>query len=187
MSHTAKRNLILLLICVAVIWGLRWSALRAHHLSFVPPAMKVSRVLYVAEEAWGFGPGGNETGIIVYRMPDAARQRIEADGLDWLNGPSGGGPEWHGHYRNWHETPFNPDVPGAFDIWALKRRAESCDHGGGIAGYMFRYGFCIPFDSDVEKLANIALVAPGSYYAFGRIGMLLLIPSENRIIYAYNG
>ena len=28
---------------------------------------------------------------------------------------------------------------------------------------------------------------PGSFYAFGRLGMLLLIPAENRVIYAYNG
>ena len=187
MSGTANRYLILLLICAAAIWGWRWLALRAHHFSFVPPAMEVSRILYLAEEAWGFGPGGNETGIIVYRMPRATRQRIEADGVDWLNSLAGGGPKWRGSYRNWHETPFDPEVRGAFDIWALKRRAESCDHGGGIAGYMFRYGFCIPFDRDVEGLANRALVASGSYYAFGRIGMLLLIPSENRIIYAYNG
>lgn len=152
--------------------------------------MEVSRILYVAEEAWGFGPGGNETGIILYAMPEGTRQRIETGGIAWLNGLRGGGPEWHGFYRDWHATPFDafdPDTPGAFDIWALEARDESCGHGGGIAGYMFRYGFCIPFDREVEALANRALSKAGSYYAFGRIGMLLLIPSENRIIYAFNG
>jgi hypothetical protein len=52
---------------------------------------------------------------------------------------------------------------------------------------MDAYGYCIPFDPDIEALANRALSMPGSFYAFGRIGMLLLIPAENRIIYAYIG
>ena len=158
---------------------------RSHHLSFVPPAMGVRTILYVEKEAWGFGPGGNETGIIVYEMPETTRERILNEGIDWLNGLPGSGNRWRGRYRNWHSTPFDPDVAGAFDIWAMEN--ESCGHGGGIAGYMFRYGFCVPFDPHYESLANEALSSSGGFYAFGRIGMLLLIPSKDLVIYAYNG
>lgn len=160
---------------------------RSRHLSFVPPAMGVRTVLYVEEEAWGFGPGGNETGIIVYRMPASTRERILSEGIEWLNGLPGGGHRWRGVYRDWHSTPFDPDVDGAFDIWTMEKRDESCGHGGGIAAYMFAYGFCIPFDPHYESLANEALSSSGGFYAFGRIGMLLLIPSQDLIIYAYNG
>ncbi len=162
-----------------------WShVLRSHHLSAVPPGLEVTRVLYAAEEAWGYGPGGNETGIIVYQMPPSAKVRIERGGKEWLETLPGSGKRWRGRYSTWHQTPFDPNVNRAFDIW---NSGEYCGHGGGIAGYMFRYGFCIPFDKDVERLANDALSSSGSYYAFGRIGMLLLNPEKSRIIYAYNG
>ena len=62
-----------------------------------------------------------------------------------------------------------------------------CGMGDGVAAYMARYGFCIPFDREVEALADEALARPGSFYAFGRIGMLLLIPAKRRIVYAYSG
>jgi len=174
----------------AVVLGVvlaRQSALTSHHLSFVPPAMEVSDILYVAEESWGFGPGGNETGIIVYQMPPLTRERIEREGILWLSSLEGSGDRWRGRYTMWHQTPYSADAAGDFDFWSLGEMGESCGHAEGIARYMFRYGFCIPFDEDIEALANEALEAPGGFYAFGRIGLLILIPEKNRIIYAYNG
>lgn len=178
------RRVVWVIAFLALIAAVSWYLFkRSHHLSFVPPAMGVRTILYVEEEAWGFGPGGNETGIIVYEMPATTRERILDEGTDWLSGLAGSGNRWHGVYRNWHSTPFDPNVTGAFDIYAM----EICGHGGGIAGYMFRYGFCVPFDTHYESLANEALSSSGSFYAFGRIGMLLLIPSKDLVIYAYNG
>lgn len=156
-------------------------------MAFVPPDIDAKKILYSAEEAWGFGPGGNETGIIVYALPEPARLRIEAEGTMWLDQLPGSGKDWPGHYRNWRETPFDPNVRGAFDIWSMEARLETCGHGAGLAAYMFRYGFCIAFDREIERIANNVLSNTGSYYAFGRIGMLLIIPTENLIIYAYNG
>jgi len=180
-----------LALFAAVAWSLAvvgWSQLtRSYHLSVVPPEMGVSTILYVEEDAWGGGPGANETGIIVYEMPETTRERILNEGTDWLNGLSGSGKRWRGVYRNWHSTPFDPDVNRAFDIWAMSGRSGMCGHGGGIAGYMFKYGFCVPFDPHYESLANEALSSSGGFYAFGRIGMLLLIPSKDLVIYAYNG
>lgn len=187
MKLLLRRIFIALVGLSGLIWLGYEAILRAHQLSFVPPAMQVTDILYAAEEAWGFGPGGNETGIIVYAMPENTRQRVETDGTDWLNGLAGSGSGWKGYYHNWHASPYDAKVPGAFDIWLAKARDETCGHGAGIAAYMFRYGFCIPIDHEVEALANRALSEPGNFYAFGRIGMLLVIPAENRIIYAYNG
>jgi hypothetical protein len=42
--------------------------------------MGVWNLLYVSEESWGFGPGGNETGIIVYEMPKAVTAALEKRG-----------------------------------------------------------------------------------------------------------
>jgi hypothetical protein len=161
-----------------------------HHLAFVPPAMDVSNIIYSAEQSWGFGPGGNETGIIVYEMPPATRRRIETEGVGWLNTLAGSSGPWQGLYRDWHPTPYDSELSGAFDLWEVEENivSEGCSKiGSGIVAYMDAYGYCIPFDPDIEALANRALSMPGSFYAFGRIGMLLLIPAENRIIYAYIG
>ena len=163
---------------------------QARHLAFVPQAMDVSNVIYSAEQSWGFGPGGNETGIVVYEMPPATRHRIETEGVAWLNTLTGSRGSWRGLYNDWHSTPYDSKLPGASDLWKVDQDivSEGCSKlGVGIVAYMDAYGYCIPFDPDIEALANRALTMPGSFYAFGRLGMLLLIPAENRVIYAYNG
>jgi hypothetical protein len=184
-----KRLALTVIAGAALAWAGWALVVRAHHLSFVPEAMNVSWISYVAEESWGFGPGGNETGIIVYPMPDALKDGLSDGGIAWLAAmPPNKRSGWQGRYFDWHETPFAaPDDPDGLNIWDGEARAESCGHGAGIARYMFRYGFCIPFDHGIEGMVNRALAAPGSYYAFGRIGMIVLIPAEKRIVYAYNG
>ncbi len=167
--------------------------LHRHHLAFVPPTMAVDRVLYVTEEAWGFGPGGNETGIIVYPMPASVRKSLEQSGIAWLEAlPSLGKPhDWQGRYETWNRTP----IEGPKFKW---RDAAACPADSrfraifpagcpSIAGYMGNYGFGIPFDPEVERMVNAALREPGSFYAFGRIGILILIPARDRIVYVYNG
>ena len=144
-------------------------------------------MLYVAEEAWGWGPGGNETGIIDYDMPDAAREQIGTGGIPWLNGLPGGGPRGQGVYGDWQATPFDTAAAQAGGQLGDEMTHGLRGMGDGIAAYMARYGFCIPFDRELEALADEALARPGSFYAFGRIGMLLLIPAERRIVYAYSG
>lgn len=76
-------RLVLLALVISTVahWGYSQQDERARHLAFVPPALAVDHVLYSDEETGGFGPGGNETGIIVYAMSKAARERIEADGI----------------------------------------------------------------------------------------------------------
>ena len=180
---------LLVLIALTMMLGAAWYilAVRAHHLRFVPPALEVQRALYVAEESWGWGPGGNETGIIVYVMPEAAREKIEAGGIPWLNGLPGRGQDWRSVYRDWRATPFDVAAAKLEGRLGDEMTHGLCGMGDGVAAYMFRYGFCIPFDSEVEALADRALTEPGNFYAYGRIGMLILIPSERRIVYAYNG
>ena len=179
---------LLALIALTMMLGAAWYALvlRAHRLRFVPPALEVQRILYAAEESWGWGPGGNETGIIVYAMPEAAREKIEAGGIPWLNGLPGSGRRWQGVYTDWRATPLDAATD---ETWVRSSDGMAyghCGMGNGIAAYMFS-GFCIPFDPEVEALADRALTQSGNFYAYGRIGILILIPSERRIVYAYNG
>jgi hypothetical protein len=48
------------------------------------------------------------------------------------------------------------------------------------------YGRPDSLDPEVEKMVNEALATPGSYYAFGAIGILILMPARERIVYVYS-
>lgn len=173
-----------MIVIVTITLTSAWKAWQSKQLLYlVPPDMAVSKILYVSTKASGLGPGGNEAGIILFEMPRLTREMIKREGISWLSGLSGSGKSWYGQYPKWHETPFDPSVPKATDIWTM----EGCGHEGGIAGYMFRYGVCIPLDHKIEETVNEALSSPNNFYAFGRIGMLVLIPDSDLIVYAYNG
>jgi len=193
---TAPWKRLLVIACVFAAALLAWKVqIYRHHLRFVPDAMNVWWVRYVAEESWGAGlPGGNETGIIVYDMPDQTKESLDTKGLAWVEAlPQPPWPEWRGGYEEWHTTPIST----ADFAWAdpAKCPPKDSDRYRGfypngcpsISGYMGEYGFDIPFDSDVEKMVNDALFSRGAYYAFGRIGILILIPAQQRIVYVYNG
>jgi hypothetical protein len=189
MSASLKWIAIIGLI-IAIPWGGCQLNLHYHRLSFVPEAMGVSHILYAAEQSWGFGPGGNETGIIVYEMPKAVAEQLEARGLAYLQSlPQQPGGDWHGRYDNWRPTPVVRDRR-----WPKGGTGDRVSVEGGpswispgIGDYMFFYGFEIPLDLGVERMVNEAIFTSGGYYAYGRIGMIILIPAAQRIVYAYNG
>jgi len=188
-----KRALVLLMIVLGIA-ALAWKGfLYRHHLRFVPEEMGVWRIIYVAEEAWGFGPGGNETGIIVYDMPEATYDALQAGGIKWLqNLSSNNWSGWQGRYDEWHSTPV-PETEtwadparcstGLSDFYSITQH-PTCP---SIAAYMAKYGFWIPLDAEIELLANEAVFSSGAYFSHGRIGMLIVIPEKRRLIYAYNG
>lgn len=189
-----RRKILYTILGVMLCSFLAWKAvLYRHHLHFVPEEMGVWWVRYVAEKSWGFGPGGNETGIIVYDMPDKVREELTQNGISWLETlPPNSWKDWQGRYRDWKSTPI-PDTI----LWANPKKCPpknsdryllSYPNGcPSITGYMGNYGFYISFDREVEQLVNQAMFSPGAYYAFGRIGLLIIIPAQNRIVYVYNG
>jgi hypothetical protein len=176
-------------ILVAVPWAGCQLYIRSHHLSFVPYGIAASNILYVEEKQWGIGlPGDNETGVLVYEMPEAVAEGLEAGGVGYLEQlprkPQSPPPDFRGVYSDWQETPVVPDP----------RHWGSSDYEGtrywvspGIGDYLNKYGFPIPIDASIEAMINDAISKSGGYYAYGRIGMILLIPRVRRIVYAYNG
>lgn len=170
-------------ILVVLPWG--GCQLYSHHdrLSHVPTTMGVSNVLFQDMQSWGFGPGANDTGLIVYEMPQAVAENLDSGGLLYLGGlPRQEGSGWHGRYVNWQETPLIPN-----DNWPKKPDEERFWTSPGIGDYLGKYGYPIRIPTEIEALVNQAIFHKGSYFAYGRIGMIILIPSERRIVYAYNG
>lgn len=156
--------------------------LNEYRLSLVPDALQVTSIVYVMEESWGFGPGGNETGILVYRLP-AATAALAGTGLGFFENMPGNsataGRRWRGSYSDWKETPIAADERH----WPVDSRQQSLSS----LDYLCRYGFCIEVAAalirDVDSLIN----SPGSYYAYGRIGLIVVSPEKRLVVYLYNG
>ncbi len=153
---------------------------RRFMLSVVPDALAVGSIAYSKEESWGFGPGGNEAGIRVYPLPEHVSKEIEARGIDFFNtmppNADQNEREWRGSYSNWEETPITTE--GYWD--SGKKRLDIYD-------YICAYGFCIDIAPEIVSQANGILNAPGSYYAYGRIGVIVVSPGHNLVLYFFNG
>lgn len=171
-------------IFIVLIIGFK-SYVYSYHLSFIPEGMRVWKVLYSKEEVWGFGPGGNETGVIVYELPSDVADEVEKNTLDYFSTlPSlQNSRNWRGIYRTWNLTPIEEDW--VKDI--KKQESTVTPYTTGIANYLDKYGFGIRIDAEVEKSINYAILASGNYYAYGRIGMIIVAPSIRRVFYVYNG
>lgn len=167
----------ILVLSLVAAWKLM---LHAHHLGHVPGALEVTRVLYVSEEAWGFGPGGNEAGFLAYPLPDDTARQVEAEGLAWFERLQSGhrSEGWRGRFGEWRRTPVQADRR-----W--QRDPDSGRHE--VLQYVCAYGFCIDIDRDQLRAAEHAVNSPGSYYAHGRIGLIVVVPHTRRVYFLYNG
>jgi hypothetical protein len=189
--------LILLVVTALAAWFLTAWAWNSHvyrmKLRLVPEGMGASHILYSAEEAWGFGPGGNETGILVFDMPNSTREALESNGISWLeNLPPNSWEGRQGRYRNWEPTPIAETF-----FWTSRENcgSESRYHNlasfgyacPGIFLYMDKYGFIITYDREVDSMVNEALFSDGAYYSYGGGGLLIVIPVQDRIVFVYNG
>lgn len=161
---------------------------KTRHLTFIPEAFKVEKVLYAKEESWGFGPGGAETGIIVYDLPDVTAKQITKDGLNYLATiyDKGRYPKISNRYKDWSETPivFNEE-------WISPEPSAEERNGFGFTSkikvYLLHYGYPIDVDSDIEDLVDKSISEKGSYYAYGRYGLIIVIPKAHRVVFAYHG
>lgn len=168
----------------------------SNRLNYVPNGLNVSKVLYAKEESWGFGPGGNETGIVVYELPDETVKVIEQKGISFLNAlpekrrPSNDN-DWHGVFREWHATPIDDEIWTKYTSCECLRdgelKARSALKKPMLFNYLNRYGFAIPIDNDVEKEIDDSISIGDSYFAYGRIGVFIVMPKLKKAAFIYNG
>jgi hypothetical protein len=150
---------------------------------FVPTGLNVGELVYRAEENWGFGPGGNETGVFVYELsPDVPRRLADPKFVSSLGRVAR--TEWRGQYGDWHATPARWPLDENCEADA---RTERCNGKASMRGYLGRYGFDIPVDDKYADLIDAAIARPGSYYAYGRTGIFVILPRERRAAYLYAG
>lgn len=170
---------ITVLICIALF---AWFKLeeRQFRLSHVPEGLNVLTIIYSNERSWGFGPGGNETGLIVYELPETTALEIQKSGIAYfatLPEKAREVGDWRGSYQTWQATPtfLEGSDSGA-------NRTSSHE----IANYLNKHGFGIQIDTQIELEINNAIAKLGSYFAYGRNGILIVIPGSRRVVYAYN-
>jgi hypothetical protein len=158
---------------------------RKHRLSAVPSELGVKTIIYGEEIIGGFGPGGNETGLIVYKLPDVAADKLSKDGVSYLNGFSyTGKPAYsHGTYYKWEETPISSRWNWPVQLEQSFERTKP----PLISDYLGTYGFSIYVDPEIERTIDNTISIPGSYFSFGRTGVIIISPKEKIVIYAYAG
>lgn len=178
------RNLFVLLIALTL--GLPYVAYKLYEQKFmletVPDALNVSSIAYREEESWGFGPGGNEAGIRLYPLPENVSHAIKKRGIEFFQSmpqnKNQQSRDWRGLYTNWAETPVKPS-----QRWGESKTSGRLD----IYDYICAYGFCIIIKPSVVEEANSIVNSPGSFYAYGRIGLIIVSPEKNLVLYFYNG
>ncbi len=85
----------LLLLMPLLLWFGFKVLERQFLLQRLPPELGVNVVLYEASEAWGFGPGGNETGVVLYALPNGVADAISEGDLGVLR-----------QQDRWKQTPM---------------------------------------------------------------------------------
>lgn len=154
---------------------------RQFMLEAVPQALGVRTVSYQLEESWGFGPGGNEAGIRFYPLPEDIATAIEKEGVKYLDRlPQNTDQErrrWRGRYEQWNETPIKGEH------WQINAATGLLN----VTDYICAYGFCIDIPPERLRQANEIVSKPGSYYANGRIGIIVVSPKQRLVLYFYNG
>jgi hypothetical protein len=151
----------------------------------VPADLEVISVIYDKQKDWGTPllrlPGDNETGLIVFGLPDPVAEKIMTDGVAYFNRPANVARRFGGQttYMEWQETPLVPSAK-----WTASDQQPSRIN---IEDYLNKYGFGIEIDKGIEVMVNESLSTPGNYYSYGRYGLVIVIPKARRVVYTYAG
>lgn len=177
-----------ILILVGVLAALAFKVIEYRtRLTYLPEGFGAWRIVYAEERVYGFGPGGNDTGLVVYAMPEAMRESLARQGIGWLQALAASGDRGrHRGFTAWHRTPTGPG-PSWADPDRCTRGSAPTGTCPGIAVFLNRYGFGLPIRASVERMANQALFAPGAYWSEGRGALVVVIPETSRIVIAYAG
>jgi hypothetical protein len=152
-------------------------------LSVVPDALGVNSISYQKEESWGYGLSGKEVGIRVYPLPEKISKEIEGRGIEFFNSMPPNQDQIYrdqrGKYDNWAETP----------IQSFDRRKPNKGNGSLnlFYDYICVYDFCRDINSEVLAQVNSIANSKGSYYAYGRSGLIIVSPSKKIVSYIYKG
>ncbi len=163
---------------IIIIFGIAY-ALKLYeakwYLEHIPQEMDVSNIIYIEKKIWGFGPGGNETGVIAYELPQKTSKQIQKMGIDYFSTLSLEDTPRNKYMRmceSWNETPLLNDSNSS---WKLEN-------------FLDQYGFGIPIDTDIRKHINLGVSKKGAFYTYCKGSIILvIIPETNKVFMVYAG
>ncbi|MFB0491271.1 hypothetical protein ABIE45_003857 [Methylobacterium sp. OAE515] len=152
--------------------------------SILPIYVQVENVVYNESELSGLGPGGNEAGIVVYRLSPKFTSRLKSLGIAYLNNQpqrqdsSGRGlPKYY-----WSVTP------GGF-CYPLELVRNNPIGGCRVDALKFAGAYLPDFlpDSEAVHLANEAMNGSNNFYTYTGSMFVIVDAEKGLAIAVYNG
>jgi hypothetical protein len=173
-------------ICIVFLVRRHEEQSRFDHL---PEIFGPASITYFKEETWGIGmPGDNETGVIMYEISMGTTREIQASRLAFFGKPGDllFSRDKQNHYFDWQPTPVT-ELFATKELCGPSRTDMATDCAQVMQRYLGRYGFGIEVEPAFLKSINAALSQPGSFVGQGRHGLLIVVPSARKVVYAYAG
>lgn len=188
-GHGCQGCLVALATIAVLLWG-SWEWHKySNEMARFPDRISIDGTVFQEEQSWGFGPGGNETGLAVYRLDDEVAERlIEAapvltdhEAIEAAMGRRDN--HRNGQYYDWQRTPLKPASFGG--MWG---DYDSVTEEFELAQSLGKNGFAIDVDEEIAREVDEVLNSEGSYYAQARGGVIFVVAPEKRwVIFMYRG
>lgn len=175
--------LIALAVTAAITVGGFHACAYDFRLDLAPKGLGVWRILYEEGQSWGFGPGGNETGVIVYGLPSGSARKVAEGGAAYLNRLPSNKDRRRGA---WRPTPL---TEGRWLERTNLGDPRVTGYEPSLEDYLDQYGFGIAIDPAIQRQTDQMLREPGAYYAYDRRGggLVIVDPERRRVVFAYAG
>ena len=152
----------------------------------LPEILNVEKLIYIAESPWYYaiGPGGNEGGVRVFEMPEEIVNKLATDRDNFLkNEAFKTNRVWAPLIHLWHESP---DGSHRFPPNGIDREDCTANQFSTIQNYI-EYYTSVDLNHEIIDTIDNALQSEGSF-SIGYYGsLLILMPKERWIVYAFNG
>ncbi len=142
-----------------------------------PLGAGVGSISYLETKTFGFGPGGNETGVIVFSLSSASADALREAPNEFLEAlPKS--RDRCSRYSNWKQTPI---IASKGDSLTGQIKGEPLR----LDSMLNRYGFGIPIRRDIKTMLDQAFANQGSYYGSSRCGLFIFMPEFGKAAYIF--
>ncbi len=154
-----------------------------HHidisLKVAPEGLNITKVIYGYNTFGGFGgPGDQETGLNIYRLPNEITEQIEEKGIDFLNNLP-----LNNLSDSWHKTPIH-NTDGSIASFSLSGSLMS------IFGDSKAYEKAIKEAGNPivgqDKVNQLIQATGNFYYQTMNGGIVLIAPKKNGLFFIIN-
>lgn len=169
----------LAIVLIGIPWLIYYNILASIR-AIVPGGLEVKKVLYHAATEAKFGPGDEQSGISMFVLPEEIAYEISEKGISFFQNLNsieyGDDHRLAKSFRTWKTTPVQTEDRH----WSVPPGSKpKIEHA-------FVYSR-LEIEPEVSELATRAINKQGSYYSYGRYGMLIVNPLDRRVFYVWSG